>query len=923
MSTTTLHEAIKIVLLDHMVPMTAEEVIAQLHQRGFYSKKNGDVISLSQLYLRIEDYPNLFRIENGKICLAKNVRNDYSNILWRLKSFLQTTKSHYADILIPFVLFNLRHSESEKQLGHLVDPPKDVLANQDNSQREILLSAANALTNQQGFTSFGETLTKAIQDLRNSELDNLFRLLEDIRPVIRKISQKDFLRIFEGILFSFSGWKEYEHDFKTPSGVAKYIAKLVKISAGDNICDPFAGNASLIAQILANRTAPNTVLLQELNPKLAFLAALNMLVNGVDKFYVSQTDSFTSKSSEALKNRFDLIISHPPFGATVSSVGTADYNLVSSNNSDLLAIQLIYYFLNENGRAVVIVPESFLFNSIGKKLRRLLVENDHIEAVHSLPERTFSPLTSARASLLILNKKKTEDRRGKLLLRRVMDSDLNSRENEDQLSFLGQIEITIDVKESEENDFNLSVSRYLNRKSFGPGYLTLGSMITRLKRGKHIRKEHLRTQGFLPYITPKELSFSGGNLSPDTFEYFADGVAPHPQSIVDKESVLVSSIGTHLKPTHNRGDKKLFLGNHLFSIELNKDIINSHYLIYQLQQEYVSDQVKNAKSGMTIPFMNTKDLLEIRVKVPTLEQQQKELLSLYETENFTPRRITNASATNDLERKILSAIKHEFSNLKAIVDGDFDLIRSFINRKIQRSNLLSWDEPISTMPNSRQFRAVMDNIHLTLGEIGSVFPKLQQVIDFQKKNLTKVNTEILPFIKSIAAQFSHILSEVSVHYQIPKGKKPKDIRVNIDKNQFPIVVQNFITNSVKHGFTDPSKKEQKALVFDISVSEDGLQTEIVLMNNGKPFPEDFSFEEFIAFGSKSGESAGSGIGGYLMDRVVKNHDGEFSLISFPPDTFYYFSVPDVETDGSGRMTYIDRSELFKPSVAFKISIPNN
>jgi type I restriction enzyme M protein len=62
--------------------------------------------------------------------------------------------------------------------------------------------------------------------------------------------------------------------------------------------------------------------------------------------------------------------------------------------------------LKPDGRCGVIVPEGVLFGSTGahKELRRILLQNNRVDAVLSLPGGVFQPYSGVKTSVLILRK---------------------------------------------------------------------------------------------------------------------------------------------------------------------------------------------------------------------------------------------------------------------------------------------------------------------------------------------------------------------------------------------------------------------------------------------------------------------------------------------------------------------------------------
>jgi signal transduction histidine kinase len=81
-----------------------------------------------------------------------------------------------------------------------------------------------------------------------------------------------------------------------------------------------------------------------------------------------------------------------------------------------------------------------------------------------------------------------------------------------------------------------------------------------------------------------------------------------------------------------------------------------------------------------------------------------------------------------------------------------------------------------------------------------------------------------------------------------------------------------VTNAIKHG------KQEETLKFIVNIKSVEDLIEIHFLNDGLPFPADFSKDEYIGFGKKHGGSTGSGLGGYLISRIVNNHHGTLDIL---------------------------------------------
>ncbi len=80
--------------------------------------------------------------------------------------------------------------------------------------------------------------------------------------------------------------------------------------------------------------------------------------------------------------------------------------------------------------------------------------------------------------------------------------------------------------------------------------------------------------------------------------------------------------------------------------------------------------------------------------------------------------------------------------------------------------------------------------------------------------------------------------------------------VNIERHGGKKVPINFLVNMVS---------ENESIVIDF-------------INDGEPLPVNINLNDFIKYGKKSGKSTGQGLGGYLINKVVKNHGGKIDIL---------------------------------------------
>lgn len=253
-------------------------------------------------------------------------------------------------------------------------------------------------------------------------------------------------KLFETFLkesISKKNWGQYF----TPLKVVRSIVNMVDIVPGMEICDPACGVGEfLLEPILHELHRYYTVEDGELKPQISLcgfdkgfdkdeqktiiLAKANMLIymsgmikehpDMTQKFaqlfndtFLLQTNSILGTLAKPIKDKFDLILTNPPYVMSGSSnlkeeiskqQELKDYFAISAMGIEGLFMEWIVRALKPNGKAFVVVPDGIMNRSNDKKLRNFILDNCYVDAVISLPLNTFFT-TNKKTYILALTKK--------------------------------------------------------------------------------------------------------------------------------------------------------------------------------------------------------------------------------------------------------------------------------------------------------------------------------------------------------------------------------------------------------------------------------------------------------------------------------------------------------------------------------------
>ncbi|PPK49849.1 type I restriction-modification system subunit M [Marinobacter persicus] len=314
-------------------------------------------------------------------------------------------------------------------------------------------------------------------------------------------------------------------EFYTPSEVVQLLVALLKPHAGMRIYDPTAGSGGMLVQtrnhLAANGENPSNLSLfgQEMNLNTWAICKMNMFLHGVYSADIRKGDTLRDPqhTQHGELMTFDRVIANPPFSlkkwgkeeADSDSYGRFPYGTPPKDAGDLAFVQHMIASLNAEGMMGVVMPHGVLFRGSSEKaIRQGILNDDLLEAVVGLPAALFYG-TGIPACLLIINKNKPAERKGKVLF---INSELEYEEGKNQnklrqqdiekivQTFDNYAEIkryskVVTLAEIAENDYNLNIRRYADTSPppeiFDVRAILHGGIPVREVESEYIREEIL------------------------------------------------------------------------------------------------------------------------------------------------------------------------------------------------------------------------------------------------------------------------------------------------------------------------------------------------------------------------------------------------------------------------------------------------
>jgi len=328
----------------------------------------------------------------------------------------------------------------------------------------------------------------------DKKLSQLLILFSKLPLANDNLESKDILgNAYEYLIKQFAdqgGTKGGE--FYTPEQVVKTLVGIVKPKDGESVYDPTCGSGGMLIHsthyIEEHGGNPKNVSLngQEINLSTWAICKMNMLFHDATGADIKKGDTIREPKHTkggALRT-FDVVLANPPFSlknwgeeeAKVDAYGRFVYGIPPKSYGDLAFVEHMIASLNSKGRMGTIVPHGVLFRGAAEgKIRTSILKDDLIEAVIGLPQNIFYG-TGIPAALLIINKDKVVSRKNKVLFIDassgfVKDGNKNKLRDEDiekiieafnNFETLEKYAEVVELKNIEENDYNLNISRYVD-----------------------------------------------------------------------------------------------------------------------------------------------------------------------------------------------------------------------------------------------------------------------------------------------------------------------------------------------------------------------------------------------------------------------------------------------------------------------------
>lgn len=274
-------------------------------------------------------------------------------------------------------------------------------------------------------------------------------------------------------------------EFYTPAGPAELLCRLACLGLTDvkAAADPTCGSGSLLLRL---KKYANVRLYygQELTSTTYNLARMNMILRGIPYRYFNIYNGDTLENDCFGDMKFRVQVANPPYSANWSAdvkfMEDERFNeygkLAPKSKADFAFVQHMVYHMDEDGRAVVLLPHGVLFRGAAEEtIRKYLIEKLNVlDAVIGLPANLFFG-TAIPVCVLVLKRERNGNSNNIFFIDASREYEAGKNQNILRESDIDKIVETykkrVDVDkyahvakmdEIKENGFNLNIPRYVD-----------------------------------------------------------------------------------------------------------------------------------------------------------------------------------------------------------------------------------------------------------------------------------------------------------------------------------------------------------------------------------------------------------------------------------------------------------------------------
>jgi type I restriction enzyme M protein len=243
-----------------------------------------------------------------------------------------------------------------------------------------------------------------------SELRNKISSGYNLREIINKIDSLHFQSaddkhemtvLYEDKIRRMGNAGRNGGEYYTPRPLIRTIVRVVNPRIGETVYDPACGSAGFLCEAFAymqqqidsvadaDTLQKQTFFGKEKKGLPYIIATMNMIFHGVAAPNIIRGNTLAENlAAIQQRDRKDVILANPPFGGSERTEVLQNFDIRTSETAYMF-MQHFIKMLKVNGRAGIVIKNTFLSNGDAAALRRKLIEECNLHTILDLPQGVF------------------------------------------------------------------------------------------------------------------------------------------------------------------------------------------------------------------------------------------------------------------------------------------------------------------------------------------------------------------------------------------------------------------------------------------------------------------------------------------------------------------------------------------------------
>lgn len=604
---------------------------------------------------------------------------------------------------------------------------------------------------------------------------------------------------------------------------------------------------------------------------------------------------FTNAPNTSWTNKqYDAIISYPPLAMKIEMQD--EHAAANGNKRELAELVAANRFLettSEDGTDICFMTPSIQWgNGEQKRFRMWAMEKNMIDTIILLPKGMLSH-TGIALACVILKKHPQHENAIRFIDASKMYDKIEGNIQLDMEKVMTAyhtdqtgVSATISYDDIIENDYTWNIIQYLHHEELEipEGYRAVAMKdIVKIQsctkgaeadEGKMLRVADLSNDWTKPYISPESLSDSDN----------VKGCAKLEQT------AIVVSMVRDLKPSITKATEKapVYLAKNILAI----------VPVTEIDIEFLCMVLSKAKIGGTgtIFHITRSSILNYKLALPDINTQKALYKEACHQETMT--RIKETGLLDVIDKMKTDYInevrsrKHDMMPHLRQMSSARKNLEYYINHKDSMSDqefMQGMKEEIANQKTAIDSLTTILKIFSREDQFGT--PEVINIDKFLAENYPdghNYNSEIERDYQALA-NYGFTIPDSLLSINIDEDKSWQEylkempdyaegINVFMAKDDLQRLCDNIFSNAIKHGFTDPKRKDYSIWV-KLTVDEERDMFQIDIANNGTPFPKGLDKIRYGLKGEKGGITAGTGEGGYIVKSIVEHYGGDYDLLT--------------------------------------------